>query len=47
MTKKDVRELAEKTNLPTAKRKDSQGLCFVGKIKLPEFLSQKLPRKKR
>ena len=46
MTKKDVRELAEKINLPTAKRKDSQGLCFVGKIKLPEFLSQKLPRKK-
>ena len=45
MKKKDVRELANKINLPTAKRKDSQGLCFVGKIKLPEFLSEKLPKK--
>ena len=46
MVKDDVRKLAEKIKLPTAKRKDSQGLCFVGKIKLPEFLSKKLPKKK-
>ena len=46
MVKDDVRKLAEKIKLPTAKRKDSQGLCFVGKIKLPEFLSEKLPHKK-
>ena len=45
MIKDDVRKLAEKIHLPTAKRKDSQGLCFVGKIKLPEFLSKKLPKK--
>ena len=32
MTKKDVRELAEKINLPTAKRKDSQGLCLLEKL---------------
>jgi len=45
MKKEDVRKLAKKINLPTATRKDSQGLCFVGKIKLPEFLSSKLPKK--
>ena len=46
MKKEDVRKLAKKINLPTATRKDSQGLCFIGKIKLPEFLSSKLPKKK-
>ena len=45
MKKDDVRKLAEKIKLPTAKRKDSQGLCFVGKVKIPEFLSEKLPKK--
>ncbi len=42
MKKNEVRERAEKAGLITAKKKDSQGLCFVGKISLPEFLQQKL-----
>jgi tRNA-specific 2-thiouridylase len=41
-----VRALAEKYQLPTAKKKDSQGLCFVGKIRLPEFLQLQLKPKK-
>jgi len=46
MTKAEVRETAAKLKLPTAHRKDSQGICFVGKIHLPTFLQQKLePRK--
>ena len=45
MVKDDVRKLAEKIKLPTAKRKDSQGLCFVGKVKLPDFLRQRLTPK--
>ena len=40
MQKTEVRELARKFALPNAKRKDSQGLCFVGDISLPEFLSR-------
>jgi tRNA-specific 2-thiouridylase len=38
----DVRSIAEKAGLHTADKKDSQGLCFVGKISLPQFLQQKL-----
>jgi len=38
-----VRYLARKNNLPNADKKDSQGLCFVGHIKLKTFLEQKLP----
>ena len=46
LQKKEVREIAKKQGLATAEKKDSQGLCFVGKIKLPDFLQQKLkPRK--
>ncbi|MBF26022.1 MAG: tRNA 2-thiouridine(34) synthase MnmA [Flavobacteriales bacterium] len=45
-TKKEVREIAEENNLITATKKDSQGLCFVGKIKLPEFLQNQLKKKK-
>ena len=41
-----VREIAAKYNLITAGKKDSQGLCFVGKISLPDFLQQKLKSKK-
>ena len=37
-----VRELAAEAGLPTAEKKDSQGICFVGKIDLPVFLQQKL-----
>lgn len=46
LQKPQVREIAEKAGLVTAKKKDSQGLCFVGKISLPEFLQQKLSVKK-
>lgn len=46
MTKTEVRETAAKLKLPTAHRKDSQGICFVGKVHLPTFLQQKLEPKK-
>ncbi len=46
MLKPDVRRVAEEMKLATAKRKDSQGICFVGKVDLPVFLQQKLAAKK-
>ena len=46
LTKPEVREIAKKANLITAEKKDSQGLCFIGKVRLPEFLQQKLQSKK-
>ena len=46
LKKSDVRDIAKKNSLITADKKDSQGLCFVGKIRLPEFLQQQLTRKK-
>ena len=42
LLKSEIRRIASELELPTAKRKDSQGICFVGKIDLPEFLRQKL-----
>ena len=42
ITKKNVREIAKKNGLITAEKKDSQGLCFIGKVKLPDFLQQSL-----
>ena len=45
LTKPAVREIAKKVNLITAEKKDSQGLCFIGKVRLPEFLQQKLQSK--
>ncbi len=42
LEKPEVRRIAESIGLPTAHKKDSQGLCFVGKVKLPEFLQQQL-----
>ena len=42
LDKPDVRRIAEEQGLATAKRKDSQGICFVGKVNLPDFLKQKL-----
>lgn len=45
LMKSEVREIAKINKLATADRKDSQGLCFVGKIKIPEFLSKKLKTK--
>jgi tRNA-specific 2-thiouridylase len=46
LTKPEVREIAKKADLITAEKKDSQGLCFIGKVRLPEFLQQKLQPKK-
>jgi tRNA-specific 2-thiouridylase len=45
LTKPEVREIAAKADLITAEKKDSQGLCFIGKVRLPEFLQQKLQPK--
>ncbi len=42
LLKSEVREIAREQNLVTAEKKDSQGLCFIGKVRLPEFLQQKL-----
>ena len=42
LTKPEVREIAMKLDLVTAEKKDSQGLCFIGKVRLPEFLQQQL-----
>lgn len=44
--KPEVREIAAKNDLITADKKDSQGLCFIGKVRLPEFLQQQLKPKK-
>jgi len=46
LTKSQVRDIAKKNNLITANKKDSQGLCFIGKVKLPDFLKQRLTPKK-
>jgi tRNA-specific 2-thiouridylase len=46
LTKPAVRVIASKLGLATAQRKDSQGICFVGKVHLPTFLQQKLAAKK-
>jgi tRNA-specific 2-thiouridylase len=46
LLKPEVREIAKKANLATAEKKDSQGLCFVGKVHLPDFLQQQLQSKK-
>ncbi len=46
LTKPEVREIAVTQKLATAKRKDSQGICFVGKVDLPIFLQQKLAARK-
>jgi len=46
LNKNEVRDIAKQQNFNTAEKKDSQGLCFVGKVKLPEFLQQKLKVKK-
>ena len=46
LTKNEVRKIAKRNNLVTADKKDSQGLCFVGKVSLPDFLQQKLTKKK-
>lgn len=45
LQKSEVREIAAAQDLITADKKDSQGLCFIGKVRLPEFLQQKLQPK--
>ena len=45
LQKPQVREIAKKIGLNTADKKDSQGLCFIGKVKLPVFLQQQLKPK--
>lgn len=45
LTKPEVREIAAKLDLVTADKKDSQGLCFIGKVRLPDFLQQQLKPK--
>ena len=42
LTKPEVRQIAHCADLPSADKKDSQGICFVGKVDLPTFLKQKL-----
>jgi len=43
LQKTEVREIARKIGLPNAERKDSQGICFVGKVDIKEFLQKKIP----
>jgi len=45
LTKPEVRKIATELDLITADKKDSQGLCFIGKVRLPDFLQQKLQPK--
>ncbi|MFD0835803.1 tRNA 2-thiouridine(34) synthase MnmA [Mariniflexile aquimaris] len=45
LTKPQVRDIAMELDLVTAEKKDSQGLCFIGKVKLPDFLQQQLKPK--
>ena len=45
LTKPQVREIARQAGLPSAEKKDSQGICFVGKVDLPVFLQQYLKHK--
>ena len=45
LTKPEVRAIATKLDLVTADKKDSQGLCFIGKVRLPDFLQQQLQPK--
>ncbi|CAL67187.1 tRNA 2-thiouridine(34) synthase MnmA [Christiangramia forsetii] len=45
LQKSEVRKIAAEQNLVTAEKKDSQGLCFIGKVRLPDFLQQKLKSK--
>lgn len=44
--KRKAREIARKADLPTAEKKDSQGICFLGAVKFKDFLKQYLPVKK-
>ena len=43
LQKLEVREIARKAGLPNAERKESQGICFVGKVDMKDFLQKKIP----
>jgi len=45
LTKKEVRKIAKEKGLHTAKKPDSQGICFVGEVDIEEFLKERLPEK--
>ncbi len=45
LTKKEVRKIAEENKIPTAKKPDSQGICFVGELNMRDFLSKRLSEK--
>lgn len=45
LPKAEVRKLAKRFGLPTAEKKDSQGLCFIGKVDMKEFLAHYIPKK--
>lgn len=45
LQKSEVRKIAASKNLITAEKRDSQGLCFIGKVRLPDFLQQQLKTK--
>ena len=45
LTKEEVREIAKKADLHVADKKDSQGICFIGKVTLQDFLSERLGKK--
>lgn len=46
LEKPEVRRIAKEQDLVTAEKRDSQGLCFIGKVKLPDFLKQQLKERK-
>ena len=46
LEKSEVRRIAHSLGLVTAEKKDSQGLCFIGKVRLPDFLKEQLAAKK-
>lgn len=46
LEKPEVRRIAKEQDLITAEKRDSQGLCFIGKVKLPDFLKQQLKERK-
>ncbi len=46
LTKDQVRKIAEQKNLPTAKKPDSQGICFIGEINVLKFLMSQIPTRK-
>lgn len=45
LVKDEVRKIAEKKGIPTASKKDSQGLCFIGKVDMKDFLKNYIPEK--